>query len=59
MIAQAEQKADVVVCCVHWGTEYSYTLEEVQRSTARTYIDAGGGRNRGHPLPLPPGDRIL
>ena len=41
VIAQAEQKADVVVCCVHWGTEYSYTLEEVQRSTARTYIDAG------------------
>lgn len=40
-IKEANEKADVVVCCVHWGTEYSYTLEEVQRSTARTYIDAG------------------
>ncbi len=40
-IAEADRNADVVVCCVHWGTEYSYTLEEVQRSTARTYIDAG------------------
>ena len=41
VIREADKKADVVVCCVHWGTEYSYTLEEVQRSTARTYIDAG------------------
>lgn len=41
VIREAEERADVVVCCVHWGTEYSYALEEVQRSTARTYIDAG------------------
>ena len=41
VIREAKERADMVVCCVHWGTEYSYTLEEVQRSTARTYIDAG------------------
>lgn len=40
-LAEAKEKADFVICCVHWGTEYSYELEDVQRETARTYIDAG------------------
>ena len=30
-----------MVCCVHWGIEYSYELEQVQKDTARAYIDAG------------------
>ena len=41
VIAQAKQQADLVVCCVHWGIEYSYELEQVQKDTARAYIDAG------------------
>lgn len=41
VIREADARADVVVCCVHWGTEYSYSLEWVQRDTAKTYIDAG------------------
>lgn len=41
VIAQAKQQADLVVCCVHWGIEYSYELEQVQKDTAREYIDAG------------------
>ncbi len=41
VIAEAAENADFVVCCVHWGTEYSYELESVQKNTARTYIDAG------------------
>ena len=41
VIQEADGKADVVVCCVHWGTEYSTSLEQVQRDTARVYIDAG------------------
>ena len=41
VIREADAQADVVVCCVHWGTEYSYSLEWVQRETAKTYIDAG------------------
>lgn len=40
-ITQAKKRADVVVCCVHWGIEYSYDLEDVQKETARAYIDAG------------------
>lgn len=40
-LAEAKENADFVICCVHWGTEYSYELEDVQRETARTYIDAG------------------
>ncbi len=41
VISTAAENADYVVCCVHWGTEYSYDLEDVQIETARLYIDAG------------------
>lgn len=40
-IRQASQRADYVVALVHWGTEYSEELEEVQMATGREYIDAG------------------
>ena len=41
VIAKASAHADFVICCVHWGTEYSYELESVQKETARLYLDAG------------------
>ncbi|MBQ8288205.1 MAG: CapA family protein, partial [Clostridia bacterium] len=41
VIRQAEENSDFVIACVHWGTEYSAELEDVQVSTARDYIDAG------------------
>lgn len=41
VIAQADDNSDFVVACVHWGTEYSYTLEQAQTVSAREYIDAG------------------
>lgn len=40
-IKEARENADYVVAVVHWGTEHTTMLEEVQRSTARDYIDAG------------------
>ncbi len=40
-IKEADAKADIVVALPHWGTEYSTTLEQVQKDTAREYIDAG------------------
>lgn len=40
-IKEARKNADFVIACVHWGTEYSTQLEEVQMSTAREYLDAG------------------
>ncbi len=40
-IQEAGKKADFVIALVHWGTEYSTDLEEVQITTAREYIDAG------------------
>lgn len=40
-IRQAKEQADYVIALVHWGTEYSTKLEEVQMSTGRDYIDAG------------------
>lgn len=40
-IREADENADFVLAYVHWGTEYSYELEEVQLSTGKEYLDAG------------------
>jgi poly-gamma-glutamate synthesis protein (capsule biosynthesis protein) len=40
-IQEAKEQADFVLAYVHWGTEYSNELEDVQRETARAYLDAG------------------
>lgn len=40
-IQTAKANSDFVVACIHWGTEYSYTLEAAQTDSAREYIDAG------------------
>lgn len=40
-IRTAKENADIVVAIVHWGTELSHNLEQVQIDTAREYIDAG------------------
>jgi poly-gamma-glutamate synthesis protein (capsule biosynthesis protein) len=40
-IKVAKQNADIVVAIVHWGTESSHALEQVQIDTAKEYIDAG------------------
>lgn len=41
VIKEAKANADYVVACVHWGTEHSHGLEDVQPETAYQYIDAG------------------
>lgn len=41
VIAEADANADFVIAVVHWGTEYSYDLEEVQLTTGKEYLDAG------------------
>ncbi|MGN0329326.1 MAG: CapA family protein [Lachnospira sp.] len=40
-IQEARANADYVIAIVHWGTEHTTVLEDVQKSTARDYIDAG------------------
>ncbi len=40
-IEEASKHADYVIAYVHWGTEYSFELEDVQLSTGRDYLDAG------------------
>ncbi len=40
-IREAEANSDFVIACVHWGTEYSAELEEVQITSGKAYIDAG------------------
>lgn len=41
VIKEADANADIVLACVHWGTEYSTVLEEVQLTTGKLYLDAG------------------
>ena len=40
-IKEAKKNADFVLAYVHWGTEYSHELEEVQITTGKEYLDAG------------------
>lgn len=40
-IKEADANADFVIAYVHWGTEYSYDLEEVQLITGKEYLEAG------------------
>ena len=40
VIREADANADIVLACVHWGTEYSTVLEEVQMTTGKLYLDA-------------------
>lgn len=41
VIEEAAANADITIAVVHWGTEYSTELEEVQLETAREYVKAG------------------
>ena len=41
VIAEAKANSDYVVLFVHWGTEHTDVLEEVQKTTSHAYIDAG------------------
>lgn len=41
VIREADANADFVIAVVHWGTEYSTKLEEVQLTTGKEYLDAG------------------
>lgn len=40
-IKEADKNADFVLAYVHWGTEYSFELEEVQLTSGKEYLDAG------------------
>ena len=40
-IGEAKANSDFCIAFVHWGTEYSFDLEQVQMDTGRDYLDAG------------------
>lgn len=40
-IREGSENADFCIAFVHWGTEYSFELEQVQTDTGRQYLDAG------------------
>ncbi len=41
VIKEAKENSDFCIAFVHWGTEYSFDLEQVQLSTGKEYLDAG------------------
>jgi poly-gamma-glutamate capsule biosynthesis protein CapA/YwtB (metallophosphatase superfamily) len=47
-IAPLKDKADIVVCSFHWGTESKPVPEKYQRDIARAAIDAGASLVIGH-----------
>lgn len=40
-IKETKLQSDYVVALIHWGKEDSHELENVQKETSKTYIDAG------------------
>ncbi|MCR2046344.1 CapA family protein [Acetatifactor muris] len=40
-IREAKENSDFCIAFVHWGTEYSFALEQVQPDTGKQYLDAG------------------
>ncbi len=40
-IREGKENADFCIAYVHWGTEYSFDLEQVQLDTGKAYLDAG------------------
>lgn len=40
-IQQEKQNSDYVVVLIHWGTENTHQLEDVQKETGKLYIDSG------------------
>lgn len=41
VIRKAGENADYVIAYVHWGTEFTHKLDEVQLTTGKEYLDAG------------------
>lgn len=40
-VREAKEQADIVIAYIHWGTEYSETLEDAQTEGAKALVDAG------------------
>ena len=47
-LQQAKEVADFTVVFVHWGTEYSFEPDELQRHTAKVLAENGAGIIVGH-----------
>ena len=48
LIKNIRDDTDYIIAIIHFGTEYSHKLEDVQISSARQYIDAGADAVVGH-----------
>lgn len=41
VISETKKNSDYIILLVHWGSEDSHELEDVQIDTSKTYLDAG------------------
>ncbi len=54
-IARARQESDCVIVCMHWGTEFTYELNEAQMLLSQQIADAGADVIVGnHPHTIQP-----
>ncbi|HAM30985.1 MAG TPA: hypothetical protein DCP49_06100 [Erysipelotrichaceae bacterium] len=54
-IARARQESDCVIVCMHWGTEFTYELNEAQTILSQQIADAGADVIVGnHPHTIQP-----
>lgn len=47
-IAEAREKADLVICCFHWGAEKDYAPNANQQKLGRLAVDSGADLVVGH-----------
>lgn len=47
-IAEAREKADLVICCFHWGAEKDYAPNANQQKLGRLAVDSGADLVIGH-----------
>jgi poly-gamma-glutamate synthesis protein (capsule biosynthesis protein) len=47
-VKDAEEKADIVIINIHWGTEYEHQFNKHQQSVGRAFIDSGADVIIGH-----------
>lgn len=47
-VAEAETLADITIVSIHWGTEFSFTVNDQQKEVARIIAENGGDVILGH-----------
>ena len=54
-LARAKSSADVVIVSMHWGNEYTYAVNDIQKDMGRLLVDNGADLILGHHSHAPQG----